>query len=34
VGKDLKESVAEYIDLILDKFGDTLLAAGESGKTE
>ena len=27
------ESVAEFADLILDRYGDSLLAAGESGKT-
>ena len=25
--------MAEFVDLILDRYGDTLLEAGESGKT-
>jgi len=33
VGRDLRVC-GEFIDLILDRYGDTLLAAGESGETE
>ena len=33
-GLKVCESVAEFIDTILDRYGNALLAAGELGKTE